>query len=79
MKAYSIPKFSFKFKRKNVSKSISKIDTKIDKIGNKIDKLIAHTECKIELQKSAIQKANDEINRLQNDLKNIDELKTKLK
>lgn len=79
MKAYSISKFRFNLRHKNVSKSISKIDSKINKIGNNIDGLISETNCKIEIQKSIIDRANEEINRLQNDLQNIDELKTKLK
>lgn len=85
MKTYTIPIFKKKWLKKSMNKRVSKIDNKLNSISNKlnsisnkIDGLVAETNCKIEIKKSAIQKANDEIISLQNDLKEITDLKSKL-
>lgn len=78
MKAYSIPFFKAFWFRKSMKKRVSKLDNKIDKIGNKIDGLIAETNCKIEFKKSTICKMNEEIKLLENELQEINDLKNKL-
>lgn len=78
MKTYSISIFRTKWFQKPMNKRVNKLDHKIDKIGNKIDGLIAETNCKIEIKQSAIQKANNDIKLLEKELQEINDLKNKL-
>lgn len=65
------------FRKKKFSKQISKIDKKLTKNNNRINKLIEENQQNIIYQKSIIDKANSEIECLENQFKLIENIKTK--
>ncbi len=66
-----------KFRKKKFSKQISKIDKKLTKNNNRINKLIEENQQNISYQKSIIDKANSEIECLENQFKLIENIKSK--